>query len=124
MSLNSKKPRRSKRYSESFKRARVLEYESGSLSARQISALYKVSFQSVYRWISEYSIFPSKGIIVVEQSESTSDKVRQLELQISKLKEALGDKVLELEFYKELISQAEQHHGIEIEKNNDTPPWK
>ena len=120
MGSNVKKRRQTVRYSESFKRARIAEYESGELSVRQISRLYQVSFQSIYRWLDEYSTYPKKGIIVVEQSESTSEKVKQLEAEVDKLKSMVGDKQILLEYYQALISQAEQAYGIEIEKNSAT----
>lgn len=64
-------------YSEEFKRARVNEYESGELTVKQICRLFGIGNASVYNWIYKYSSVNKKGVKIVEQSDSSSDKVKR-----------------------------------------------
>ena len=111
-------------YSEAFKKARVAEYESGELTVLQISRLYKMSDVTLYQWIYRYSTVNKKGVKIVEESESSTQKVKQLEKRIAELERHLGQKQIKLDYYAEMIAMAKEKYNIDIEKNSDTPRSK
>ena len=59
-----KKVRRA--FSENFKRDKVRLYESGKMSASQLSKYYDISETTIYKWIEKYRTTPSSERIVVE----------------------------------------------------------
>ena len=124
MEKPGKKLRSRKVYSESFKRARVSEYERGEYTVLQISRLYQLSNVTVYNWIYRYSTYNKKGYKIVEMSESNQDKVKQLEKQIKELQQALGQKQLKLEYWEVIARLAKEKYDIDIEKNFDSQPSK
>ena len=111
-------------YSEAFKKARVAEYESGELTVLQISRLYKMSDVTLYQWIYRYSTVNKKGVKIVEESESSTQKVKQLEKRIAELERHLGQKQIKLDYYAEMMAMAKEEYNIDIEKNSDTPRSK
>lgn len=122
MGQKVKKLRPRKVYSEGFKKSRVSEYEKGELSVAQISRMYGLAPQSVYSWIYKYSAYNRKNYKIVEMSESQSEKVRQLEQKVKQLEQTLGQKQLQLEYYKQLVSLANETYDTDIEKNSNTQP--
>ena len=122
MKKQGKKLRSRKVYSESFKKARVAEYERGEYTVQQISRLYQLSPVSVYKWIYRYSTYNQKGYKIVEMQESGQHKLQQLEKRIKDLEQALGQKQLKLEYYEVLTRLAKEEYGIDIEKNFNSQP--
>lgn len=108
-------------YSEEFKKARVREYEKGDYTVNELSRLYTVSFQSLYRWIYQYSHYNKKGIIVVEMEESSEKKVKELEKRIRELERAVGQKQLNIDYLEKMIELAKEEFGIDVKKNSGTP---
>lgn len=111
-----------KRYSESFKQTRVREYESGSYTVLNLSRMYGFSEQTMYTWINKYSSLAKKNILIVEEHQSASEKLKTYVNRIKELERVVGLKQLELDYANKLIEIAEQKLGIEIKKNSDTPP--
>ena len=124
MKKPGKKLRSRKVYSESFKKARVHEYERGEYTVLQISRLFQLSDVTVYNWIYRYSTYNRKGYKVVEMQESGQDKVKQLENRIKELEQALGQKQLKLDYWEVISRLAKEKYGIDIEKNSDSQPSK
>ena len=122
MRRDVQKLRKRRRYSESFKKRLVLEYEQGQLSVLQLSRLYGIAFQNIYNWIYKYSTFNEKGVRVVEDHESSSEKLKKLERQIRELEGLLGRKQIELDFLDKLIELASEDLQVDIKKNYFTGP--
>ena len=117
MRLEIKKLQKKRRYSESFKKRLVTEYENGELSVRQLSKLYGIAFQSIYNWIYKYSTFNEKGVRVVEDQQSSSEKLKQLEKQIKELEAMLGRKQIQVEFLDKMVDLASEELQVDIKKN-------
>lgn len=114
---------RSKRvFSEEFKKAVVRDYESGKFSVLELSVLHNVVYSVIYRWIYRYSVYQKLNIKVVEMSESSTKKVRDLQKRISELERIVGQKQLNIDFLEKMIELAKDELGIDIKKNFDTPP--
>ena len=104
-------------YSESFKQQIVKEYESGSYSVSELSRLYGICGQNIYRWIYKYSIFNKKGYRIVEEHQSAERQVKQLEQRIKDLEAMLGRKQIKLEFLEKMLELASQEFEVDIKKN-------
>ena len=115
MSTSPRTPRRRRRYSVDFKRARVNDFESGTFSVAQIGRLYSIRPAVLYRWIKQYSSLPPQNAIIVEVPNSQSAQLAAYEKRIAMLERALGNKQLELE-----LSQAKlailAEEGVNVQK--------
>lgn len=114
------KLQRRRQFSDEFKLGIVSEYEIGTHTVAELSRLYRVNFQSIYRWIYQYSTYQKKGYVVVEKSSSSSKKLRELEQKVRDLEGLLGQKQVKLEYLDKLIELAESEYGISIKKNSDS----
>lgn len=110
-------------FSEDVKRDLVSEYERGKLTVGEISRLYSISKSLIYRWIYQYSTYNKKKIIVVEQRQSSRQKLGDLEQRIKDLERIVGQKQLKIDFLEQMIDLAEHEYQISIKKNSATPPF-
>jgi transposase-like protein len=110
-----------KRYSEEFKRALVNEYESGKFSVMELSRLYQVSFQGLYSWIYRYSTYNKKKVTIVEMSESSTKKLKDMELRIKELERIVGQKQIKIDYLEKMIELASEQYQVDIKKNFNTP---
>lgn len=113
---------RSKRvYSDEFKKARVNDYEKGELTVEEISSLYQVSPVNIYRWIYKYSAYNKKKVRVVEMSESSTKKVKELQSKIKEMERIIGQKQMNIDYLEKVIELAKERFNIDIKKNFSTP---
>lgn len=108
-------------FSEEFKKARVSEYESGKFTVSELSRLFDIQTALVYRWIYRYSKYNKKSVKVVEMSQSSTKKLKDLELRIKELERAVGQKQLKIDYLEKMIELAKEEFDIDIKKNSDTP---
>lgn len=122
--MESKKVRLiSKRiYSEEFKKTRIKEYESGKFTVSELSRLFGIHRNIIYGWIYKYSAYNKKSIKVVEMSQSSTKKLKDLELRIKELEQIVGQKQLKIDYLEKMIDIAKEELNIDIKKNSDTPP--
>ena len=97
-SSNVRTLRKRRIFSDTFKEARVKEIEEGLLRVKEMATLYKVSPQTVYKWLYKYSATLQKGTVQVVQMESEFHKTKELLAQVNQLEAALGRKQLEVEY--------------------------
>ena len=107
-------------FNESFRRARVKEYESGQLSVLEISRLYGINPQTVYLWIYKYSVYNKKSLKIVEEKDSGTRRVKQLQERIKELEQIIGKKQIRIDYLEKMIELAKEKLGIDIKKNYDT----
>lgn len=108
-------------FSEEFKKARVKEYERGEFTVKELTELYNVSNQSVYRWIYKYSTYNKKQVLVVESSKSSQQKLKELQGKIKELERVVGQKQLHIDYLEKMMEIAKEEYQIDIKKNSDTP---
>ncbi len=108
-------------FSEEFKKARVKEYESGKFTVNEICKLFGLQPKVIYNWIYRYSIYNKKSIKVVEMSESSSRKLKDMELRIKELEQIVGQKQLKIDYLEKMIELAGKELDIDIKKNSGTP---
>ena len=106
-----------RKFTDSFKKQVVKEYESGKFSVSELSRLYGVANQNIYEWIYKYSMFNKKGYRIVEDHQSAAKKVKHLEQRIKELEAMLGRKQIKLEFLEKMIDLASEELQVDIKKN-------
>jgi transposase-like protein len=109
-------------FSEEFKRQCVLDYESGRFTVLELSRLHNVSFALIYRWIYRYSAYNKRKIKVVEMTESSERKIKDLYKRIEDLERIVGQKQLNIDFLEKMIELTKEQYGIDIKKNSNTLP--
>lgn len=121
MKANLQKIRKQRVYSIEFKQQLVKDYESGKFSVLELEKLYGVSNPSIYNWIYKFSNFNEKGYRIVEHKESSSKKLRELELRIKELEGVIGRKQISIDYLEKMIEIAKDEYKIDIKKNSNTP---
>lgn len=120
MRVNYRKIRRYRRFSESFKKQLVRDYELGNFGVHQLSKLHDLSTSVIYRWIYLYSSNEPNHQIV-EMKESSTHKLKLMEDRIKELERMVGQKQIKIDYLEKLIEIAEEELKIDIKKNTDTP---
>lgn len=113
--FNKKRDKPESRYSESFKKQVVQEYERGFLNKDQIQLKYGIAGNSVVlEWCRKYGklYYAKKGVLGRPMKDPQKQRIKTLEkeLELAKLK---------LLAYEKLIAIAEQEEGISIIKKGD-----
>ncbi len=114
--------RRKRIFSEEFKRQKVREIEQRQTSVSEVSKLYQVRANNVYKWIDKYSKKQEKGIRLVVEMESDSKKLLALQAKIAELERLVGQKQVIIEFQDKMIEIAEQEYQIDIKKKFESKP--
>jgi transposase-like protein len=120
MANRSVKLRTRRVFSEPFKKARVKEYETGALTVLEICKLYGVTDGAVYKWIYRYSTYNKKGYKVVEESNSSTKKVKELQARIKELEGVIGRKQIRIDYLEKMIEQVNEDFEIDVKKNTGT----
>ena len=120
MKPNVRLLRKSRQYSDEFKRQIVADFEQGNFSVPQLEKLHGVSCRSIYNWIYKFSTFNEKGFRVVEMKDSSNKKMQELEAKNKELEAALGRKQIQLDYLEKMIELAKSELDIDIKKNYST----
>ncbi len=120
MLKTGKRIRKKRKFSEEFKLKIVKEYESGEFSVLEMTKMYDISAQVIYRWIYKYSKYNKQSIQVVEMKDSQAHKMKQLEARIKELEQAVGQKQMNIDYLEKMIDLAKEHYDIDIKKNSNT----
>ena len=111
-----------RRFSEDLKKKVVKDIEKGKVSVLAASREYDVSFQTVYRWLNQYSRHLQSSKRLVLEMESEGYKTRELQKRIQELEAALGRKQLEVDFLNKMIEIGKEELGVDLKKKFSTPP--
>jgi transposase-like protein len=109
-------------FSESARRAIVQELDEGKIGVIEASRLYKVSVNSLYKWLRKYSPLYQKKLVQVVEHQSESLRRKALEHQVGELERLLGQKQVEVEYWKKLVETANEALGIDLKKNFGSRP--
>lgn len=120
MSITNRVIRTPRKFTQDFKRQVVKEYESGTLSVRQLGRLYGLANQQIYNWIYKFSTFNEKGYRIVESKDSSANKLKEMEERIKELERSIGQKQIKIDFLEKMIDIAKTDLNIDIKKNYDT----
>lgn len=117
----SQSERQRRTFSSAFKKEKVRKIELGLVKVSEICKLYQVSEASVYRWLDIFGT-QKKPERLVMQADSDEKALLLLKSKVAELERLLGQKQIEIEFYKKMVDLAENHYDIDIKKNFSTPP--
>ena len=109
-------------FSEEFRKTCVKEYETGQFSVLELSKLYQIQTNVIYRWIHKYSAYNKRRIKVVEMADSSKQKLKELQKRIADLERIVGQKQLNIDFLEKMMEIAKEQYGIDIKKNSGIPP--
>jgi len=114
--------RRRRSFSETFKRKKVREIEMGLSRVVQVSRQYGVSSTAIYRWIRKFGVNKDSTERLIIETMSDTRALQEMKERLAELERLVGQKQIEVEFYKKMIDLAQEHYGIEIKKNFSTQP--
>ena len=109
--------RRRRTFSDTFKRQKVKEIELGLVKVSEVRKQYQVSNSAVYNWISKFGTNNEKPERIIVETMSDTRALQDLQKRLAELERSIGQKQIEIDFYKKMIDIAEEHYGIEIKKN-------
>ena len=113
---------RRRKFSASFKKSLVQDFERGKLTVLEISREYDLHVQLIYNWIRKYSIYPQKGYQVVVEEKSLSQNNEQLRQRVAELEAMVGRKQMEVEYLQKLIELSSEDLGIDLKKKHGAVP--
>ena len=114
--------RKRRRFSESFKRKKVQEIESGQVKISEICRVYQIRKQSVYKWRHKYGSMQQKKERLIVETESDTLKVIELQRRVAELERIIGQKQIEIDFKDKMIDLAEEVYHVDIKKKFCTRP--
>jgi len=120
--MNKRKLNKRRQFSEQIRRKAVEEFRSGKYTVKELADLYHCSPQTIYRWIYKYSPGDSPSINVIEMSESTDQKVTDLQKKIAELEQVVGQKQIKVDFLQKMIELAEEEYDLDVKKSFSSKP--
>jgi transposase len=114
--------RRRRNFSESFKRQKVQELDSGQLTLNALLKEYELSYTTIYRWQEIYGGMKKKPSRLIVESQSDTHQLIELRKKVAELERLVGQKQILLDFKEKMIDLAEQTYGVDIKKKFSTPP--
>ena len=102
-------------FSTVFKKEKVKLIDEGKLTVKELSDIYEVSPTAIYRWIKKFSIYDKQERVVVEKI-SEEKKNTELLKRIRELERSVGQKQLELDYYKAIIELVSEETGEDVKK--------
>lgn len=114
--------RRRRTFSDTFKRDKVREIELGLSRISDVRRQYGVSDTAVYKWIRKFGVEKGTPERLIIESMSDTRALKELKERIAELERLVGQKQIEVEYYKKMIDLAQEHYGIAIKKNYSTQP--
>ena len=107
--------RQHRRFSEEFRREQVKLIEKGERTIGQVSQLYEVKRDNVRRWVKQYGTIQRPEMIVIQTQEEVN-RIKDLEIQVTRLTEVIGKLHVEMLYKNELLDLAKQQLGPDFEK--------
>ncbi len=121
MRSNLKQIRKTRRYTEEFKKSLVASFEKGEFSVPQLEKLYGIRNTNIYNWVYKYSNFNEKGCRIVEMESSDQNKLKELTKKVKDLEQMVGQKQIAIEYLEKMIELAKTDLNIDIKKNYSLP---
>ncbi len=120
MKANIRQIQKRRKFTEAFKRQLVKDFETGKFSVLELSRLHKIHIQTIYNWIYKFSQANERGYRVVELTESSDMKVKELQKRIKELERIVGQKQIKIDYLEKMIELASEELKIDIKKNSNT----
>jgi transposase-like protein len=115
--MEKKKQVRTRRYfSEELRREIVKKIEGKELTIAGASREYEVSDTSLYNWVYRYSLHLKKGIRLVMEKNSHSERIKVLQARLASLEQAVGQKQMEIDILNKMLEFGSEDVGFDIKK--------
>lgn len=114
--------RKRRHFSESFKRKKVQEIESGQTKIADLCRQYDTVRGTVYKWLNKYGNMKTKKERLVIETESDTKELLAARAEIARLKMIIGEKQIQIDFKDKMIEIAEEMYNIDIKKKFETKP--
>lgn len=107
--------------------------EDRQITVKQLSRIYEVSEAAIYKWVRKYSSVLGLGEKIVVEKESEGAKTLALMKKVAELERVVGQKQLEIDYFKKIVEEIEDEIGEDIKKkfgskylhgSNQTKPSK
>lgn len=118
--MNIRKLNKRRQFSEQIRRKVVEEFRCGNYTVKELADLYHCSLTAIYKWIHKYSPADSPRITVIEMSESTDQKVKDLQEKIAELERMVGQKQIKVDFLEKMIELAEDEYDLDLKKSSSS----
>lgn len=106
------------RYSISFKQKVVREIEEEGLSLATAAKRYNIKGgETVRNWVRQFGKEHLLNKVIRVEMKGEQDRIREMEKEISRLKEALADSVMANDILNTLVKVAGEHYGTDLKKN-------
>ena len=114
--------RKQRQFSEEFKKSIVDSFERGEFSVYQLSKLYGIANQVIYKWVYKFSTFNEKGCRIVEMKDSQQQKLKELSNKVKELEQIVGQKQVAIDYLEKMIELAKADLNIDLKKNYNSKP--
>jgi transposase len=112
--------RTNRHFSEEFKKSKVKELLEKQITVTELSRLYGVTRNAVYKWLYKYSPYHEKRTTLVIEMESESFKTKRLQERVAELERIIGKKQLEIDFLEMLLEVGSEELDFDLKKNFST----
>jgi transposase-like protein len=105
------------RYSICFKEKVVQEINSGS-SISEVCRRYGIKgSNTVQQWLRRFGREDLLNKIVRIEMKGEKERLKELEKEVQRLKVALADKTMEVDFLNSIVAHVDRHYGTDVKKN-------
>ena len=107
-------------FSEAFKRQKVDEILSKKMTIKELSSLYEININVIYKWLHQYSKIKISGVKIHYEMETEEQKTLFYKDKVAELERIVGVKQIEIDFLNKLIEVASSELNLDIKKNFTT----
>ena len=114
--INKRQTQNSRYFSEELRREIVKKIEKNELTVTGAGREYEVSNTSIYKWMYRYSLHLKKGIRLVMEKKSHSERLKSLQDKIETLERAVGQKQMVIDILNKTLEFGSEEVGFDIKK--------
>jgi transposase-like protein len=114
--------RRTRYFSEAFKRGKVGELDRKVITVGELSREYQVSRSAIYKWIDQYSLMRKKSVRMVVEADSDTRRIQELKARVAELERLVGQKQFEIDFLCRQMDIASEQFNVDFKKKPSGRP--
>lgn len=121
--INKRQTRNSRYFSEDLRREIVKKIEGNELTVTGAGREYEVSGTTIYKWMYRYSLHLKKGIRLVVEKKSHSERIKSLQERLAAFERAVGQKQMEIDILNKMLEFGSEEVGFDIKKKFGGKPF-
>ncbi len=114
--INKRQIQKRRYFSEELRREIVKKIEKSELTVTGASREYEVSGTAIYKWMYRYSLHLKKGIRLVMEKKSHTERIKSLQEKIQALECAVGQKQMVIDILNKTLEFGSEEVGFDIKK--------